>query len=59
MRDILNRMTAQVTPKNKVSLYFERIWKFKGHELNPGYDVVTASDIRDPKHSLYYVAQSK
>jgi hypothetical protein len=59
VRDILNRMTAQVTPKNKVSLYFERIWKFKGHELNPGYDVVTASNIRDPKHSLYYVAQSK
>jgi len=59
VRDILNRMTAQVTPKNKVSVYFERIWKFKGHELNPGYDVVTASDIRDPKHSLYYVAQAK
>ncbi len=59
VRDVLNRMTAQVTPKNKVSVYFERIWKFKGHELNPGYDVVTASDIRDPKHSLYYVAQSK
>ena len=59
VRDILNRMTAQVTPRNKVSVYFERIWKFKGHELNPGYDVVTASDIRDPKHSLYYVAQSK
>jgi hypothetical protein len=59
VRDILNRMTAQVTPRNKVSVYFERIWKFKGHELNPGYDVVTASDIRDPKHSLYYVAQTK
>jgi hypothetical protein len=59
VRDVLNRMTAQVTPKNKVSVYFERIWKFKGHELNPGYDVVTASDVRDPKHSLYYVAQAK
>ena len=59
VRDILNRMTAQVTPRNKLSVYFERIWKFKGHELNPGYDVVTASDIRDPKHSLYYVAQAK
>ena len=43
VRDILNRMTAQVTPRNKVSVYFERIWKFKGHELNPGYDVVTAT----------------
>lgn len=59
VRDGLVRLTAQVTARNKLSAYFERIWKFKGHELNPGDDVVTASDIRDPKHALYYVAQAK
>jgi hypothetical protein len=59
VRSALARLTYQVSPKNKVSAYFQRIWKFKGHELSPGYDVETASLIRDPKHSLYYVTQGK
>jgi hypothetical protein len=59
VRSALVRLTYQVSPKNKVSSYFQRIWKFKGHELSPGTDVVTASSIRDPKHALYYVAQAK
>jgi hypothetical protein len=59
VRDALVRLTGQASSTQKVSFYFQRIWKFKGHELNPGYDVVTASDIRDPMHALYYVSQAK
>ena len=59
VRDALLRLTGQLSSRQKLSAYFERIWKFKGHELNPGYDVVTASDIRDPMHALYYVGQAK
>src|SRR5262249_36212462 len=29
VRDALARLTFQATPRNKVSAYFERIWKFK------------------------------
>ncbi len=42
-----------------MSAYLERIWKFKGHELNPGDDVVFASGLRDPKKALYAVGQAK
>ncbi|HWW84207.1 MAG TPA: carboxypeptidase regulatory-like domain-containing protein, partial [Vicinamibacterales bacterium] len=59
VRDILARLTYQATPKNKVSVYMERIWKHKDPELLPNYDPVTASDIRDWRHALYYVGQAK
>jgi hypothetical protein len=59
VRDALVRLTYQATPRNKFSAYFERIWKHKDPELLSGYDPVTASDIRDPMHALYYVGQFK
>ena len=59
VRSVLQRLTYQASPRNKFSAYFQRIWKFKGHELNPGTEVETASIVRDPKHSLYYVTQGK
>jgi hypothetical protein len=59
VRDILLRLTTQATPKNKLSAYFERIWKHKDPELAPNVDPVTASDIRDWRHALYYVGQVK
>ena len=59
VRDALVRLTFQATPRNKVSAYMERIWKFKGHELNPGDEIERASGLRDPNHALYYVAQGK
>ena len=59
VRDALARLTFQATPKNKISGYMERIWKFKGHELNPGDEIETASGLRDPMHALYYVGQVK
>jgi hypothetical protein len=59
VRDALVRLTYQATPKNKLSAYMERIWKYKDPELAPNVDPVTASDIRDWRHALYYVGQVK
>jgi Carboxypeptidase regulatory-like domain len=59
VRDVLARLTYQATSKNKLSAYFERIWKHKDPELLPNVDPVTASDIRDWRHALYYVGQIK
>jgi hypothetical protein len=59
VRDVLARLTLQASPKNKLSAYMERIWKHKDPELAPNVDPVTASDIRDWNHSLYYVGQVK
>jgi hypothetical protein len=59
VRDALIRLTYQANQKTKVSSYFERIWKHKDPELLSGYNPITASDIRDPKHALYYVGQVK
>lgn len=59
VRDALIRMTYQANSKTKVASYFERIWKHKDPELLSGYDPITASDIRDPKHAIYYVGQAK
>jgi hypothetical protein len=59
VRDVLLRLTYQANQKTKASAYYERIWKHKDPELLSGYDPITASDIRDPKHAQYYVAQAK
>ena len=59
VRDALIRLTYQANSKTKISSYFERIWKHKDPELLSGYNPITASDIRDPHHALYYVAQAK
>ena len=56
---MLVRLTYQANSKTKVSSYLERIWKHKDPELLSGYDPITASDIRDPMHALYYVGQVK
>src|SRR4051794_9327658 len=59
VRDALLRLTYQANSKTKISSYFERIWKHKDPELLSGYNPITASDIRDPSHALYYVGQVK
>lgn len=59
VRSGLARVTYQAHQNHKVAAYFQRIWKFKGHELNTGTDVVKASGVRDPDHALYYVGQAK
>lgn len=59
VRSGLARLTYQLAQNHKISGFFNRIWKLKGHELNTGTDVVKASWRRIPKHSLYYVGQAK
>jgi hypothetical protein len=59
VRDALARFTYQANSKTKISSYLERIWKHKDPELLSGYNPITASDIRDPNHALYYVGQIK
>src|SRR4051794_37145489 len=59
VRDALVRLTYQANSKTKVSSYLERIWKHKDPELLSGYNPISASDIRDPSHALYYVGQAK
>lgn len=59
VRSGLARLTYQADKNHKFSAYFQRIWKFKGHELATGTDVVKASGVRDPNRALYYVGQAK
>ena len=39
------RLTWQVSPRNKISVYFDEIDKYRGHGMNAGVDVDTASQI--------------
>jgi Carboxypeptidase regulatory-like domain len=57
IKSISLRVTWQMSPKNKLSAYDDRIFKFKGHEITALQDVGTASLRRDPV--LYYVGQAK
>ena len=39
------RLTWQASPRNKISVYFDEIDKYRGHGMNAGADVNTASQI--------------
>lgn len=39
------RLTWQISPRNKISAYFDEIDKFRGHGMNAGVDVDTASQV--------------
>ncbi len=39
------RLTWQVSARNKISLYYEEVDKFRGHGMNAGDDPLTASQI--------------
>ncbi|MGE3844456.1 MAG: hypothetical protein AB7I50_23065 [Vicinamibacterales bacterium] len=51
------RLTAQLTPKNKLTAYLDRVVKTADQVLTPGTDADTAAGRRYP--SLYYVGQAK
>jgi len=61
------RLTTQVSPKNKFVLYYDRAWKFKGHDMTDsilpgggtagGIDPATGAARRQPK--LYLFGQAK
>lgn len=45
LNSVTLRMTWQVSARNKLSLYYEEIDKFRGHGMNAGDDPLTASQI--------------
>jgi hypothetical protein len=56
------RLTFQGSVRDKVTAYFDRQWKFKGHDMgtppnSAGVEPGKASTRRDPR--LYYVGQAK
>jgi hypothetical protein len=55
------RLTWQIDPKNKLSVYHDRYPKFKRHEARGGWitEWATASGRRDQEHALYYTGQAK
>ncbi len=53
------RLTWQMTPANKLTVFHDRYPKFKGHEMGARTDPVTASQRRDPEHARYYTGQAK
>jgi hypothetical protein len=57
--NILLRMTWQMTPKNKLTAYYDRYPKFKGHEMGPLTDPETAASRRDWIHAIYYTGSAK
>jgi hypothetical protein len=57
--NLLARLTWQATPTLKITSYFDRYPKFKGHEMVALTDPETAARRRDWRKALYYTAQTK
>jgi hypothetical protein len=53
------RLTYQATPKNKLTGYYDRAIKHKGHDSGFGTEFPTASQRRPWNNGLYYVGQGK
>ncbi len=60
VRNAMVRLTYQVSPRNKFTVYMDRIFKFKEHELFfVRSDPDTAAQRRDVNNMIYYTAQAK
>ena len=57
--NVLGRFTLQATPRVKLTTYFDRYPKFKGHEMGAFTDPDTAARRREWQHALYYTTQTK
>ena len=57
--NVLGRLTLQATSNLKLTTYFDRYPKFKGHEMGAFTDPETAARRREWQHALYYTTQSK
>ena len=55
----LFRLTAQLGPRNKVSTYLDRIFKFKDREFTANVEPIRAAGNRDPDHANYHTFQAK
>jgi hypothetical protein len=45
IKSVVARLTWQVSPRNKISAYFDEIDKQRGHGMNAGVNVATASQV--------------
>ena len=59
VRSALFRVTSQVSQRNKVSAYLDRIFKFKAREFYGNTEPIRASSHRDPEFGNYHTAQAK
>ena len=57
IKSVQVRLTYQVSPRNKLSVYGDRIFKFRGHEMAAGTEADTASRRWEPK--IYFIGQAK
>lgn len=57
VNNLTGRLTWQISSRNKLNVYADRIWKFKGHEMGSLTDPETAAGRRDPL--LYFMGQVK
>jgi hypothetical protein len=55
----LGRLTWQMLRDTKLTAYFDRYPKFKGHEMGALTDPETAARRRDWRRALYYTTQTK
>jgi len=53
------RLTWQISPRNKFTVYHDRYPKWKSYEMGSNYEPETAAYRRDPHHALYYTGQAK
>jgi hypothetical protein len=51
------RLTAQLTPRNKLSAHFDRVFRNNPDYVSPGQIVEESSKVFDPKHGMYATEQ--
>lgn len=57
--NLTGRLTAQLSSRDKLTVFLDRGFKWQGHDLVAGDHAETSSRITDPKNSVYYVGQAK
>ena len=58
MKNLSLRLTSQLSPKNKLTAYVDRVSKEISHDMLAGYDPATAARVWEPS-KLYQQAQAK
>ena len=59
VRSVLLRLTSQVSQRNKVSAYLDRIFKWKKREFTATREPIQAAGFRDPGQANYHTFQAK
>jgi hypothetical protein len=59
VRSVLLRLTSQVSQRNKVSAYLDRIFKWKKREFSTTREPIQAAGYRDPGQANYHTFQAK